>query len=120
MENDVFSYKNVIDKDIQVKPNLPAESRFDDVEFPKIIEIDGVEYTLVSFGENEINYLKTDEIDKPVYILTCRNEQITNGVYLYVYPFDTNIFETEGIAQAKADELNGYNQAPVLASRCLK
>jgi hypothetical protein len=96
------------------------EKVFDDIEFPKIVEIDGVEYTLVSFGENEISYLKADEIDKPVYTLTCRNEQITNGLYLYVYPFDTNIFETEEAAQAEADELNGYNQVSVLVSRCLK
>ena len=101
--------------------NFSLEKKvFDDVEFPKIVEIDGVEYTLVSFGENEISYLKTDEIDKPVYTLTCRNEQITDGVYLYIYPFNTDIFETEEIAQAMADELNGYNKVPVLVSRCLK
>ena len=101
--------------------NFSLEKKvFDDVEFPKIVEIDGIEYTLVSFGENEISYLKADAIDKPVYTLTCRNEQITNGVYLYVYPFDTNIFETEEAAQAKADELNGYDQVSVLVSRCLK
>ena len=92
----------------------------DDLEFPEIVEIDGVEYTLVSFGENEISYLKADVIDEPVYTLTCRNEQITNGVYLYVYPFDTNIFDTEEAAQEKADELNGYNQVSFLVSRCMK
>jgi hypothetical protein len=101
--------------------NFSLEKKvFDDVEFPKIVEIDGIEYTLVSFGENEVSYLKADMIDEPVYALTCRNEQITNGVHLYVYTFDTNIFETEEAAQAKADELNGYNQVSVLVSRCLK
>ena len=32
--------------------------------------------------------------------------QITNGVYLYVYPLDTQIFEIEEEAQVAADELN--------------
>jgi hypothetical protein len=32
--------------------------------------------------------------------------KITNGVYLYVYPFDTQIFETETEAQAAANESN--------------
>jgi hypothetical protein len=87
--------------------NLSVEKQvFDGVEFPEIVEIDGIEYTLVSFGEQEISYLKADAIDEPVYTLIYRTVQSTNGVYLYVYPLDTEIFETEGAAQAKAGELN--------------
>jgi hypothetical protein len=41
-----------------------------------------------------------------VYTLIYRTVKITNGVYLYVYPFDTQIFETEEEAKAAADELN--------------
>lgn len=79
---------------------------FDGIEFPEIIEIDGSEYELVNFGEHEISYLKTDAVDKPVYTLIYRTEQVMNGVHLYCYPSDTDIFETEKAAQAKADELN--------------
>jgi len=75
-------------------------------EFPETIEVDGVEYTQVNFGEDEISYLKTEALDEPVYTLICRTVLVTNGVYLYVYPFDTEIFETEEEAQAEADELN--------------
>jgi hypothetical protein len=75
-------------------------------ELPETIEIDGKEYTQVNFGENEISYLKTEALGEPVYTLIHRTVQITNGVYLYVYPFDTQIFETEEEAQAAADELN--------------
>jgi hypothetical protein len=75
-------------------------------EFPETIEVDGVEYTQVNFGEDEISYLKTEALEEPVYTLIHRTVQITNGVYLYVYPFDTEIFETEEEAQAKADEMN--------------
>jgi hypothetical protein len=75
-------------------------------EFPETIEVDGVEYTQVNFGEDEINYLKTEALDEPVYTLIYRTVLITNRVYLYVYPFDTEIFETEEEAQEKADELN--------------
>jgi hypothetical protein len=60
----------------------------------------------VNFGEDEISYLKTEALDEPVYTLIFRTVNITNGVYLYVYPFDTQIFETEKEAQAAADELN--------------
>jgi len=81
---------------------------FDNVEFPETIEIDGLEYGLVNFGENEISYLKADVMDKPVYTLIYRTVEITDGVYLYVYPF-TEIFETEKAAQAKADELNSIS-----------
>jgi hypothetical protein len=45
-------------------------------------------------------------MDEPVYTLIYRTVKITNGVYLYVYPFDTEIFETKEESQAKADELN--------------
>jgi hypothetical protein len=83
-----------------------GEQVFDGIEFPESVEIDGVEYTQVNFGELEISYLKADELDKPVYTLIYRTIQVTNDVYLYVYPFDTEIFETEEEAQAKADELN--------------
>ncbi|MGB9939643.1 hypothetical protein [Methanosarcina sp.] len=79
---------------------------FDDVEFPETIEIDGLEYALVNFGENEISYLKADDMDKPVYTLIYKTAQVTNEVYLYRYPLDTEIFETEEAAQAKADKLN--------------
>jgi hypothetical protein len=79
-------------------------------EFPETIVIDGVEYTQVNFGEDEISYLKTEALDEPVYTLIYRTVLITNGVYMYVYPFDTEIFETEEEAQAKADELNDYEQ----------
>ena len=75
-------------------------------EFPETIDIEGVEYTQVNFGETEISYLKATALDKPVYTLIFRTVQVTNGVYLYVYPFDTKIFETEEEAQAAADELN--------------
>ena len=77
-----------------------------DFEFPETIEVDGVEYTQVNFGEDEISYLKTEALDEPVYTLIYRTVKITNGVYLYVYPFDTQVFETEEEAQAAADELN--------------
>jgi hypothetical protein len=77
-----------------------------DVELPETIIIDDIEYTQVNFGEDEINYLKTEALDEPVYTLIHRTVKITNGVFLYVYPFDTRIFETEEEAQAAADELN--------------
>jgi len=87
--------------------NFSVEKQvIDGVEFPETIEVDGIEYALVNFGEDEISYLKADVIDEPVYTLIYRIVQVTNGVYLYVYPFDTEIFETEEAAQAKADELN--------------
>jgi hypothetical protein len=75
-------------------------------EFPETIVTDGVEYTQVNFGEDEISYLKTEALDEPVYSLIYRTVLVTNGVYLYVHPFYTEIFETEEEAQAKADELN--------------
>jgi hypothetical protein len=78
----------------------------DDNELPETIVIDGVEYTQVNFGEDEISYLKTEALDEPVYTLIYRTVLITNGVYLYVYTFDTEIFETEEEAQATADEIN--------------
>lgn len=78
---------------------------FDGVEFPEIIEIGGSEYALVNFGEQEASYLKADVMDIPVYTLIYRTEKVTDGVYLYVYPF-TEIFETKGEAQVKAEELN--------------
>jgi hypothetical protein len=77
----------------------------DGVEFPEILEINGLEYSLVNFGEHEISYLKTDVMDKPVYTLIYRTVQVTEGVYRYAYPF-TEIFETKEAAQAKADEMN--------------
>jgi hypothetical protein len=77
-----------------------------DFEFPETIEVDGVEYTQVNFGEDEISYLKTEALDEPVYTLIHRTVKITNGVYLYVYPFDTQIFRTEEEAQAAANKLN--------------
>jgi len=79
---------------------------FDCVEFPETIVLDGLEYALVNFGEHEISYLKADAMEKPVYTLIYRTVQVKNGVYLYCYPLDTEIFETEEAAQAKADELN--------------
>ncbi|AAM03630.1 predicted protein [Methanosarcina acetivorans C2A] len=78
---------------------------FDGIEFPEIIEIDGLEYILVNFGEYEISYLKADAMDKPVYTLIYRTMQVTDRMYLYVYPF-TEIFETMEAAQVKAEELN--------------
>jgi hypothetical protein len=75
-------------------------------EFPETIDIEGVEYTQVNFGETEISYLKATALDEPVYTLIYRTVLITNGVYLYVYPFETEIFETEEEAQATADEIN--------------
>ena len=75
-------------------------------EFSETIVFDGVEYTQVNFGEDEISYLKTEALDEPIYTLIYRTVKITNGVYLYVYPFDSEIFETKEEAQAKADELN--------------
>jgi hypothetical protein len=79
---------------------------FDGVEFPETIEIDGSEYTLVNWGEHEISYLKAEAMDRPVYTLIYRTMRVMNGVYLYRYLSDTEIFETEEAAQAKADELN--------------
>jgi hypothetical protein len=86
----------------------PHTSKIDEqgVELPETIVIGGVEYTQVNFGEEEISYLKTESLDEPVYTLIFRTVKITNGVYLYVYPFDTQIFETEEEAQAASDELN--------------
>lgn len=79
---------------------------FDGVEFPETIVINSLEYALVNFGEHEISYLKADVMDKPVYTLIYRTVRVMNGVYLYCYPSDTEIFETEEAAQAKADKLN--------------
>jgi hypothetical protein len=79
---------------------------FDGVEFPETIVIDGLEYALVNWGEHEISYLKADSMDKPVYTLIYRTIRVMNGMYLYCYPSDTEIFETEEAAQAKANELN--------------
>jgi hypothetical protein len=60
----------------------------------------------VNFGDDEISYLKTEALEEPVYTLIYRTVLVTNEVYLYVYPFDTEIYETKEEAQAKADELN--------------
>jgi len=79
---------------------------FDCVEFPETIVLDGLEYALVNFGEHEISYLKADAMEKPVYTLIYRTVRVMNEVYLYCYPLNTEIFETEEAAQAKADELN--------------
>jgi hypothetical protein len=38
-------------------------------EFPETIEIDGVEFIQVNFGEDKISYLKTVALDEPVYTL---------------------------------------------------
>lgn len=76
------------------------------VELPETIVVNIVEYTQVNFGEDKICYLKTEALDEPVYTLIYRTVKITNGVYLYVYPFNTQIFKTEEEAQAAADELN--------------
>lgn len=54
---------------------------FDGVEFPETIEIDGLEYALVNFGEHEISYLRADIMDKPVYTLMYRTMLVTDGVY---------------------------------------
>ncbi|HEY3360579.1 MAG TPA: hypothetical protein VGK06_01805 [Methanosarcina sp.] len=78
----------------------------DGVEFPETIEIDDLEYTLVNWGEHEVSYLKADAIDTPVYTLMYRTLQVMNGAHLYCYPLETEIFETEAAAQAKADKLN--------------
>ena len=75
-------------------------------EFPETIELNGVEYAQVNFGEDEISYLKNEALDEPVHTLIYRTVKITNGVYLYVYPFDTEIFENEKEAQEVADEIN--------------
>jgi hypothetical protein len=87
---------------------MPHEKQMNEhgCDFPETILIEDVEYTQVNFGEDEISYLKTEALDEPVYTLIYRTVLITNGVYLYVYPFETEIFETEEEAQAKADELN--------------
>ncbi len=60
----------------------------------------------VNFGEHEISYLKADVMDKPVYTLIYKTVQVTDEVYLYCYPSDIKIFETEEAAQVKAEELN--------------
>jgi hypothetical protein len=114
-ENDVeASLPKVIVKKINLYENvnfllgkIPTKQN-DEIgcDFPETIEIDDVEYTQVNFGEEEISYLKTEALDEPVYTLIYRTVKITNGVYLYIYPFDTEIFGTEEEAQAKADELN--------------
>jgi hypothetical protein len=95
-------------EDIEFLLGKPPAKQIDEhhFEFPETIEVDGVEYTQVNFGEDEISYLKTEALDEPVYTLIIRTVKITNGVYLYVYPFDTQIFETEEEAQAAANELN--------------
>ena len=59
-----------------------------DFEFPETIEVDGVD-TQVNFGEDEISHLKIEALDEPVFTLIYRTVKVTNGVYLYVYPFDT-------------------------------
>lgn len=58
----------------------------DGVEFPETILINGLEYALVNYGEQEISYLKADAMDKPVYTLISRTIRVMNGVYLYCYP----------------------------------
>ncbi|AKB45435.1 hypothetical protein [Methanosarcina vacuolata] len=78
----------------------------DGVEFPETIVIGGLEYILVNWGEHEISYLKAEAMDKPVYTLIYRTVRVVNGMYLYCYSLETEIFETEEAAQAKADELN--------------
>jgi hypothetical protein len=75
-------------------------------EFPETIELNGIEYTQVNFGEDEISYLKNEALDEPVHTLIYRTVKITNGVYLYVYPSDTEIFENEKEVQEVADEIN--------------
>ncbi|AKB79737.1 hypothetical protein MSHOH_3254 [Methanosarcina horonobensis HB-1 = JCM 15518] len=45
-------------------------------------------------------------MDKPVYTLIYKTVQVTDEVYLYCYPSDIKIFETEEAAQVKAEELN--------------
>ena len=74
-----------------------------DKELPETIVIDGVEYTQVNFGEDEISYLKTEALDEPVYTLIYRTVLITNGVYLYVYPFDTEVDRLSNILKAFND-----------------
>src|SRR5674536_43128 len=37
-------------------------------EFPETIDIEGLEYTQVNFGETEISYLKATALDEPVYL----------------------------------------------------
>ncbi len=100
---------NVIIRPISLYKDLNfsvGKQVLDGVEFPETIVINGLEYALVNYGEQEISYLKADAMDKPVYTLISRTIQVMNGVYLYCYPSDTEIFETEEAAQAKADELN--------------
>jgi hypothetical protein len=78
-----------------------------DCEFPETIDIDGVEYILVNFGEDEICYLKATAMEEPIYTLIYRiDEKVAGGVYMYVYPFEAHIFETEEEAQAAADVMN--------------
>jgi hypothetical protein len=98
---------NVLVRQINLYENVNfLVGAVNDNELPETIVIDGVEYTQVNFGEDEISYLKTEALDEPVYTLIYRTVLITNGVYLYVYPFDTEIFETEEDAQVEADEIN--------------
>lgn len=50
--------------------------------------------------------MRVDDMDKPVYTLIFRTVQVANGMYLYSYLLDTEIFETEEAAQVRAYELN--------------
>lgn len=101
------SLPNVLVRKINLYENVNfLVGAVNDNELPETIVIEGVEYTQVNFGDDEISYLKTEALDEPVYTLIYRTVLITTGVYLYVYPFDTEIFETEEEAQEKADELN--------------
>jgi hypothetical protein len=115
-EVDVLAYaendpESILPKVLVRKINLYEDMNFlvgavHDNELPEIVVIDSVEYTQVNFGEDEISYLKTEALEEPVYTLIYRTVKITNGVYLYVYPFDTEIFDSKEEAQAKADKLN--------------
>lgn len=80
---------------------------FDGVEFPETIEIDGLEYALVNFGEHEISYLKADVMDKPVYTLIYRTVLVADGVYLYVHPF-IEILRNRGSGAGKSQRVEQH------------
>lgn len=67
------------------------------------IEIDGVEYTRVNWGESEISFIKSSGLYQTLYTIWHNNRE---GDY---YNYKSLFFVSEEEAQSKADELNEEN-----------
>lgn len=64
------------------------------------IEIDGIEYIRVNWGEDEISFIKQSGLFQTLYTIWQESEP---GEY---HNYKSMFFETEDEAQEKADELN--------------